>query len=96
MVKRIGSLIRKTRHKSKKNIREKGKISLSSFFRVFNIGQKVCLNPNSAIQKGSFHPRFHGKIGTVQNKTGKCYLIAIKDKGKEKLLQVHPVHLKAI
>ncbi len=96
MVKRIGSSIRKTRHKYRKSFREKGKLSLNAFFQSFDAGQKVCLKTNPSIQKGRFHPRFHGKIGVIKEKIGRCYLVSVRDKGKEKLLQVHPVHLKAI
>jgi len=96
MVKRIGSSIRKTRYKYKKSFREKGKLSLTSFFQKFDIGQRVCLKTNSAVQKGGFHPKFTGRVGIVKKQIGKCYAILIKDQNKEKTLQVHPVHLKKV
>jgi len=96
MVKRIGSLIRKTRHKYGRNFRQKGKLSLSSLFQSFDAGQKVCLKSNSTVQKGNFHPRFHGKIGIIKSKIGRCYKVLIKDQGKEKILQVNPIHLKLV
>ncbi len=96
MVKRIGSSIRKTRHKYRKSSRQSGKIGLSSFFKTFKPGQKVCLKTNSAVQIGNFHPRFHGKIGIIKSKKGKSYVVAVKIAGKEKLLQVHPTHIKSV
>ncbi len=66
MTQRIGGFRRKTRHKLRKNVR----------------------------QKGMYLPRFHGRIGVVKGQRGKCYEVAIKDGSKEKILIVHPVHLK--
>ena len=96
MVKRIGSLKRKSRHKLTKEGRNKGKISLSSYFKKLEIGSKVALKMEPAVQRGVFAPRFFGKIGTVKAKRGSCYQIAIKDGNKQKVIDVHPVHLKAI
>ena len=91
---RIGGSRRKSRHKLKKERREKGKISVSRFMQSFKKGQRVHLIYEPAYHKGSYNTRFIGKTGTVQGARGKCYEIAINDKGKEKLLIIHPVHLK--
>ena len=96
MVKRTGSLIRKGRSRYTKGTREKGKISLSSYFQSFKIDSKVCLKVNSALQKGTFQAKFQGRTGIVKAKTGSCYTIALKDGKKEKLLQIHPIHLRGI
>ena len=48
----------------------------------------------TAYQKGMYYPRFHGKSALVMNKKGHCYEVLIKDGGKEKMLIVHPIHLK--
>ncbi|MEA3514201.1 MAG: 50S ribosomal protein L21e [Nanoarchaeota archaeon] len=96
MVKRIGSLRHKTRHKFKKNIRQKGKLSLSRYFQVFNEGDKVCLTVEPSVQNGIYCPRFVGKSGLVMKKNGTCYEVAIKDHNKAKTLIVHPVHLKRL
>jgi large subunit ribosomal protein L21e len=96
MGKRIGSKIRKTRHKLSKHFRRKGKISISSYFQKFDIGDKVCLSAESAYQRGMYHPKYLGKAGIVKNKRGKCLEISINDKGKEKTLIAHPIHLKRI
>lgn len=93
MVKRIGTHQRKTRHKLTKKYREKGKISLSRYFQELKKGDKVSLKIDSAMQKGRFFPRFHGKTGTVTGKKGFCYAVSIKDGQKEKTLYVHPLHL---
>jgi large subunit ribosomal protein L21e len=94
MVTRIGTKQRKTRHKFKRNVRDKGKIPLSRYFQEFKEGERVNLKINSNVQKGQFFPRFHGSSGLVTGKKGSCYQIKIKDGNKEKTLFVHPIHLK--
>ena len=37
-----------------------------------------------------------GKIGTVTGQCGENYKVKIRDGGKEKILYVHPVHLKQV
>jgi large subunit ribosomal protein L21e len=96
MVQRKGGMRRKTRGKLKKSYRQKGKMSLKKYFQEFKEGDKVCLHAESAIQKGMYFPRFHGKSGIVQGKKGNCYNIAIKDFNSTKMLTVHPVHLKKL
>ena len=93
MVKRIGGIRRKTRYKYTKEVRRKGKISITNYFQSFKTGDKVYLGLESAVQKGIYHPRFMGKSGIVSGKRGKCYEIMINDIGKDKKLVVHPVHL---
>jgi len=97
MVQRVGGFRRKTRSKLSKNIRQKGKMSLTSFFAKYEEGQKVCLKAQPAYQRGMYHPRFHGKMGIVgSKKQGSCYQVVIDDMGKKKALIVHPVHLKKV
>lgn len=94
MVQRIGGFRRKTRSKLKKNIKLKGKISLKRYFQSFEQGERVCLKAEPAVQKAMYFPRFHGLTGIIKSKRGKCYEVLIKDKGKEKTLIVHPIHLQ--
>lgn len=94
MAKRVGGFRRKTRHKLRKNIREKGKISLTKYFQTFQINDRVLLKAEPAVQKAMYFPRFHGKTGVIKGKQGKCYRVLIKDDKKEKMLIVHPIHLR--
>lgn len=94
MVTRIGGFRRKTRSKLRKNIRQRGKISLSNYFKQYDIGAKVTLVGEPAVHKGMFFPRFKGKAGVVTGKQGSCYNVEIKDGKKVKTLIVHPVHLR--
>lgn len=96
MVKRIGGFRRKTRNKLKKNVKDKGKISLRKYFQSFKAGDKVLLKVESSFHKGMYNPRFHSKSGVVEGKKGSCYKVQIKDKGKRKTLIIHPVHLRRL
>ncbi|MBI2148514.1 50S ribosomal protein L21e [Candidatus Woesearchaeota archaeon] len=96
MTKRIGGFRRKTRHKLAKNIRDRGKISMVDYFQNFNTGDRVCLAAEPSVHNGMYYPRFHGKMGVVVKKRGKCYEIKIKDVNMLKTVVVHPVHLKRL
>jgi len=96
MTTRIGTTQRKTRHKYKLSLREKGKISLSRYFQELKEGDIVGLKTQGNVQKGRFHSRFHGLSGKVKGKKGSCYEVIIKDGNKQKTVCVHPIHLKKI
>ncbi len=96
MVQRQGGSRRKTRSKLRKQKRQKGKISHARFLQQLENGQKVKLVAEPAYQKGMYMPKYHGMVGVVKSKSGKCYNISIKDHDKEKTLIVHPVHLKKV
>ena len=94
MAKRVGGSRRKTRHKLAKNIREKGKISLTRYFQDFKNGERVYLVMEPSLHQGRYHPRFYGKSGVIVGKRGKCYEVKIKDINMIKTIIAHPVHLK--
>ena len=97
MVQRVGGLGRKTRHKLKKPVREKGKFSISKYFQEFDEGDKVLLNWQPAVRKGLYFRRFHGKTGKISGKKqGECYYVDIKDNDKPKKVIVHPIHLRKV
>ena len=95
-MKRTGGNRRKTRHKLAKNVRDKGKINIANYLQHFKLGDKVCLVGEPAVQKGMYYPRFYGKMGNVVGKKGQCYEVMINDVSKEKIVIVHPVHLKRL
>ena len=94
MVQRIGGARRKTRYKLSKGNKEKGKISITNYFQDLEKGQKVVLKAEPAIQKGMYSARFYGKSGIIKGKQGTNYKVFITDGKKEKILIVHPVHLR--
>lgn len=94
MAKQIGSFRRKTRHLFQKKARQKGKISLRRYLQELAVGDRVILVAEPAIQNTLYHRRFHSKVGVVQGKRGSCYEVQIKDKHQEKLIVIHPIHLR--
>lgn len=94
MASRIGGSKRKSRYKTKKHVRRRGKISITKFFQKFELGDKVYLDIEPAVQKGMYAAKYIGKPGIIKKQTGKCYNIAINDGKKEKIIIVHPVHLR--
>ena len=96
MAKRIGGFRRKTRNILKKKFNEKGKIKISRFFQEFKVGDTVLLNAEPSYHKGMYNPRFHSKSGKIKAKKGNCYEVTINDYKKEKIVIVHPVHLKRL
>ena len=96
MAQRQGGGRRKTRGKYRKNIKDRGKISIRKYFQEFKNGDKVILKAEPAVQRGIYFRRFHGKVGEIIGKKGECYIINIKDFNMKKELIVHPVHLKRL
>ncbi|MBS3149436.1 50S ribosomal protein L21e [Candidatus Woesearchaeota archaeon] len=94
MVTRMGGLRRKSRSKLRKNIREKGKLSVTKYLQEFNIGDKVYLKAEPSVHKGMYNLRYHGKSAVVIGKQGRCYIVQLKDDSKFKKFIVRPVHLK--
>jgi|SRR3989344_5060462 len=94
MVKRTGTNRRKTRSLYRKNIRDRGKISIRNYLQKLNNGDKVVLKAEPAIQKGMYFRRFHGKTGEIVGKQGSNYKVRMKEKRVTKELLVHPVHLR--
>jgi len=62
--------------------------------QTFKAGQKVHLSVEPSVHRGLYHQRFIGKTGTIKAARGRCYEVSINDKGKEKTLLIHPIHLK--
>lgn len=75
-------------------MRQRGKFSLVRYMQQFTIGERVVLHMEPSVHEGTFHHNFTGRAGFVEGKQGFCYRVKINDRGKEKLLIVHPVHLQ--
>jgi len=78
-----------------KKIRDKGKIKLSSYFRVIEDGERVAVVDERGVRM-SFPQRLRGMSGKVKGSRGKFKEVEIKDGGKLKLFIIHPVHLKVL
>ena len=96
MVQRRGGNRRGTRYIMRKDRGTQGKVSLRNYLQELSTGDRVALVAESAVNKGIYFKRFHGKIAVVTRKQGFCYEVAFKDGGKLKQRIVHPVHLKKL
>ncbi len=79
----------------KKNIKTKGKLSLSKYFQEFKEGDRVAIVREHS-QNPKFPKRIQGITGVVEGKRGSAYIIKIKEGNKEKTHIIKPVHLKEI
>jgi len=79
----------------RKNVRLRGKISLSNYFRKFKENDSVAVKREISVG-ASFPKRIQGRTGVVKGKKGKAYLVKIKDHAKEKEFIIPAVHLKKI
>ena len=92
-MKRTGTSRRKTRSLYKKNIKERGKISIRKYLQKLNNGDQVLLKTEPAVQNGMYFRRFHGKTGIVVGKQGTNYKVEVKENNAKKELLIHPIHL---
>ncbi len=77
---------------SRKKLRKPARLTINQKLKTFNIGDKVHVIINSS---GKFqHPRFHGKTGTVLKKSGRVYVVEVRDGSLKKKLNLEPMHLK--
>jgi large subunit ribosomal protein L21e len=79
----------------KKPMKSRGKIKFSEYFKSLIEGDRVAIKQEKGV-RNNLQKKMQGKTGVVSGKRGSNYEVKIKDIKKEKLLIVHPVHLKKI
>jgi len=79
----------------RKQIKTRGKISLSRYFQNFKKGDSVAVIKEKSVSS-SFPDRLQGRTGVVAEKRGRSYVIKIKEYDKEKKFIIEPIHLKKI
>jgi large subunit ribosomal protein L21e len=80
----------------KKEPREHGKIKLSKLLHEYKPGNRVVVKIDSSVQKGMPHRRFHGKVGTVTEKRGRSYVVAVSQGDTVKEIITRPEHLEPL
>lgn len=58
-----------TRYAFSRDFRKHGIISMSTYLKVYKVGDIVDIKANGAVQKGMPHKFYHGKTGVVYNVT---------------------------
>ena len=78
-----------------KNVRLKGKLRLSEYFKDVPLGSRVSLVLEKS-ESSSVPFRMQGRSGRVVGSRGSHKIVQVNDGAKEKLFVVHPVHLKVL
>ena len=81
--------------KKQKNIREKGKIRLSEYFKDLKDGQKVAVVQEKSVAS-NIPLRMTGLSGKVVGSQGEYKLVDLLDGNKKKRFIIHPIHLKIL
>jgi len=79
----------------RKQIRTRGKIKFSEYFKKSKKGDKVAVKIELA-ENQNLPKKMQGKTGEIEDKQGDNYIVKIKDLNKEKKMIIHPVHLKKL
>lgn len=94
MAQKSKGMRRKTRQKLSKKGRNRGRIAKQ--LQTFEEGDRVVLDIDPAVHSGMPHPRFHARVGTVEEQRGDAYVVTVPDGGKEKQFTVNPAHLTEV
>jgi len=82
-----------TRALLKRGPRERGKTTLRKILQSYNEGDKVVVKIDSSVHKGMPHRRFHGKVGVINAKRGRSYVVHVTQGDAMKEIIVRPEHL---
>jgi len=78
-----------------KQIRQRGKIQLSEYFKDLKNGDNVALVAEASIPS-SYPKRIMGKTGKIIGERGMSKIVSLLDGGKRKTFIIHPIHLKLL
>lgn len=81
--------------KKSKNIRKKGKIRFSEYFKKIADGKKVAVVQEKTVVN-SYPARIVGLSGMVVGSQGNCKIVELMDGNKKKRFIIHPIHLKVL
>lgn len=85
---------RKTRQRFRKPPRERGIQPLGRLLHEYGAGEKVVIKIDPSVHKGMPHSRYHGRVGDVEGKRGRAYVVKLRAGDKLKTLIVRPEHVK--
>ncbi len=85
---------RGTRKILRKDPSKRGLVPINRALQEFEEGEKVKIKIEPSVHKAQPHRRFHGKIGEVEGKQGKAFVVKVKDGGKIKKVISRPEHLE--
>ena len=77
-----------------KKPRRRGLQPIGNLLYEYTSGDKVVIKIDSSIHKGMPHPRYHGKVGTIEKKRGRAYVIRLVEGNKVRIIIARPEHIK--
>ncbi|MDI6642985.1 MAG: 50S ribosomal protein L21e [Candidatus Hodarchaeaceae archaeon] len=96
MARRSKGLRSKSRGKLTKHPRQQGLSPVSMAVQELPVGSRVAIILDPGVVKGQPHPRFHGRVGIVQERRGRAYVVEIMDGGSRKRIISRPEHLRMV
>jgi len=83
----------RSRHKLRKNPRQRGMQPLGSLIRSYEVGDRVVVSIDPSVHKGMPHPRYHGMVAIIKERRGRGYVVTLREGKKTKALTVRPEHI---
>jgi large subunit ribosomal protein L21e len=66
---------------------------LSRILRAYQPGEKVTILLEPSVHKGMPHRRYHGRVGIIEGKRGKSYVVHVEMGSQTKKIVARPEHL---
>ncbi len=66
---------------------------MSRILRAYQPGEKVTILIEPSVHKGMPHRRYHGRVGVVDSKRGKSYVVHVAIGKQTKKIIARPEHL---
>jgi large subunit ribosomal protein L21e len=85
---------RRTRSLLRRKARERGKTGLSKILREYDAGDHVVVKIDPSVHKGMPHRRFHGRVGVIEDRRGKAYVVKVSQGKAIKEVIIRPEHLE--
>ncbi len=90
-------LHKRSRKRLKLDIKDRGKVDIKKALQVFEVGDKVIVDPDSRIQKNLPQRSFFGSVGQIVKKKGRAYTVEVKQQGMSiKRIDLLPAHIKRL
>jgi large subunit ribosomal protein L21e len=84
------------RGKFTKHPRERGQTPVSRSIQDISVGSKVVIHIDPGVIGGQPHHRYHGRVGVIEMKMGRAYVVEFRDGGKIKKVISGPEHLRLV
>jgi large subunit ribosomal protein L21e len=84
---------RKSRNILTKEPRKRGIQPLGRLLQRYQKGDKAVISIDPSFHKGMPHARYHGRVGVIEEKRGRSYVIKLDEGSKAKILTIRPEHL---